>query len=115
MSCFSVVAVAETTHHCANSFLGVVAGDTFPAASSLHFDAERVVVRSSLAYLTDSIDSLVAIIARCAESKSGVVGFAEITDRKAQAIEEEVPVDTLYADIVPDPLAVGFVFVGVGH
>ena len=115
MPCFSVVSVAEATHHCADSFLGVVAGYALPASSPLHFDAKWVVVRSSLTHLADPFDSLVAIIAGSAEPESGVVCLAEITDREAQSIEEEVPVDTLDANVVPNHLAVGFVLVGIGH
>ena len=115
MPCFSVISVAKTTHHRTNSFLWVVAGYALPASSSLHFNTKWVIVRSSLTYLADPFDSFVTVIAGSAESESGVVFLAEITDREAQAIEEEVPVDTLNTYIVPDPLAVGFVFVGIGH
>ena len=115
MPCFSVVSVAETTHHRTNSFLWVVAGYALPTSSSLHFDTKWIVVRSSLTHLADPFNSFVAVIAGSAESESGVVCLAEITDREAQTIEEEVPVNTLNTNVVPDPLAVGFVFVGIGH
>jgi hypothetical protein len=111
---FFVVAIAEHADRRAGSFFGVVISYAFLALVISPGNAERILGSWRDPHPADSLNQLVAIIARGTVSKAGAIVFALVADGKAESVEQEISSDACCAFIVDQCSAVGFVVVGIG-